>query len=100
MIYLWIDNGKAFFRNKQGQTLSIDQIDKDDLLFLLEMATREDEQFEMGEPEEGSIQNAAHKIIYDSLHTKFCELLKDRDRFLDESNHLYEEAFQKYKRSN
>ncbi len=97
MTYLWIDNGKAFFRNKQAQTICIDQISKDDLLFLLEEATREDANFEMMEPVDGAIQNAAHKIIYESLYAKMSELLKDRERFLDESNHLFEDAFHKYK---
>lgn len=97
MTYLKIRDGKGLFLNKQAEEVFIDNISKDDLLYLLDEATKAESSFEMDEPVEGSLQNAAHKIIYEALYKKFIELLRNKDRFLDESNHLYEEAFRKYK---
>ena len=45
------------------------------------------------------IQNEAHRIIYSRLYGKFKELLDNKNRLIDESEALYEDAFQKYKDS-
>ena len=96
MKYLIINSGRVYFLNSKGETNTIDSISKEDILFLLDEATKEDIIFQMDEPIDGNIQNAAHKIIYDALYGKFSELLKNKHRFIDETNRLYEEAFQKY----
>lgn len=95
MTYLRINAGKAYYSNEKEEK-SIDQISKDDILYLLDQATSEKVEFEMDEPREGTIQNEAHKIIYVALYTKFKELLNNKERFIDESSHLYEDALQKY----
>lgn len=94
---LKINNGKGQFLNKSGDYIDIDQIGKDDILYLLDVATDEGKQFEMDEYSESEIKNPAHRIIYHSLMEKFVELLKNKEQFLDESNAIYKEALQKYK---
>ncbi len=93
---LEIKNGKGFFRNKNEDMLPLDQIKKDDLMFLLDIATSADEEFEMDDMNKNSIENQAHKIIYGDLYDKFSELLNNKRRFLDESENMYKNALQKY----
>ena len=96
MNYLKINDGKGFFYNKDGEYKEIDTIKKEDLFFLLEEATNPEKEFVIEEMSEDSIKNEAHKIIYLELSKKFKELLENKNRFLDESESLYREAFHKY----
>lgn len=97
MIYLKIENGKGYFINSNEGKCEIDTIRKEDILFLLDKATDSSVAFEMDSVSNNSIQNEAHKIIYQSLFRKFNELLSNKNRFLDESEALFKDAFQKYK---
>jgi len=97
MIYLKIENGKGYFVNPKGEKCEIDTIRKEDILFLLDKATDSTVTFEMDSVSDENIQNEAHKIIYQSLFRKFTELLSNKNRFLDESEALFKDAFQKYK---
>ena len=97
MIYLKIENGKGYFINSNEEKCEIDTIRKEDILFLLDKATDSSVAFEMDSVSNNSIQNEAHKIIYQSLFRKFNELLSNKNRFLDESEALFKDAFQKYK---
>ena len=94
---LEIRNGKGLFRNKNEDMLPLDQIKKDDLMFLLDIATSADEVFEMDDMNKNPIENQAHKIIYSDLYDKFSELLNNKRRFLDESENMYKDALQKYR---
>ena len=96
MTYLKIENGKGFFLNEKGEMQEIHEIRKEDILRMLDLATDNSVDFEMDEITDGSIQNAAHKIIYGELHKKFKELLDNKDKFLDESENLYKDALDKY----
>lgn len=96
MIYLKIDNGKGYFLNSEGNMQEIHDIRKEDILRLLDLATDNSVDFEKDEIKDGNIQNEAHIIIYDGIYRKFCELLEDKERFIDESENLYKEAFLKY----
>lgn len=96
MLYLKIENGKAYFIDGSNKYQEIDQITKDDILRLLDCATSDDTQFDMTEYDEDSLHNEVHRIIYKELYFKFRELINDKDRFLDESESLYKEALNKY----
>lgn len=98
MTYLKIESsGKCTFINSQGEKKALDLIKKEDLLFLLDKATEEGQPFEMDDPTLNEIKNEAHKIIYENLYDKFQDLLKNKNKFIDESEALYKDALQKYK---
>lgn len=97
MNYLRINNGKGQFMNHEGRYKDIDKICKDDILFLLDEATKKDSDFEVEIMTKDSIKNEAHKIIYENISSKLQELLKNKNKFLDESEALYKEALQKYR---
>ena len=93
---LEIKNGKGYFLQSSGDMRPVDEMKKEDLLYLLDLATSDDEEFEMDDAQQNRIENQAHKIIYNNLKDKFEELLVNKKRFLDESENLYKEALQKY----
>lgn len=95
---LEIRNGKGFFFNKDGEMVELDKMKKDDLMYLLNIATDTDKSFEMDDIQLSNIENQAHKVIYENLYDKFQELLQNRTRFYDESIALYKDAMQKYKK--
>ena len=99
MKYLTIKSGQGYFFNSENMEKKIDAIGKDDILFLLEQATNPENDFEMDAICDDNIKNEAHKIIYENLYAKFDDLLKNKNKFLDESMALYKDAFSKYKES-
>jgi len=94
MKYLKIETGKGSFLKESGQWTELDQMGKDDLLFLLNKAI--DDEFEMDVYDVNLIQNKAHQIIYKYLYQKFDELKLNKSRFKDESEQLYKSAIEKY----
>lgn len=97
MKYLKIENNKGYFlrdKNKPTDWIEIDQIEKNDLLNLLDCAENDD--FEMGVFSEDSIQHKAHQIIYKQLFEKFESFVANKKRFKDESEQVYKEALEKY----
>lgn len=97
MRYLRIEDNRAYFVNSSGATRPIDEIGKDDLLFLIDRLVEGD--FDMDEFVEEHLQNQAHSIIYKNIYERLTELLDNRDRFKDESRELYKEALEKYSKS-
>lgn len=97
MNYSKIENSKVYYRLEDGEDwVEIDQIDKEDLLVLLDKFILE-EDFELEEFDEKSIKNDVHKIIYEDIYNKFKNLNDNKDRFKDESNNRFKEAFNKYR---
>ncbi|MCT1529968.1 hypothetical protein M3B46_03110 [Sphingobacterium daejeonense] len=97
MKYLKIENHKGhFIKDKRNPTVwtEIDQIDKDDLLNLLDIATKED--FELDDYDETILGNKAHQIIYKHIAEKFKTFLNNKNRFKDEADNLFKEALEKY----
>ena len=95
MTRLKIDNDKAYYSTVSKDNIPIDQISKEDLLELLDLAIEEDD-FYMDEYDGDKIQNQAHRIIYDNLYKKLLEVRNNRTQFKDEAENLYKEAFAKY----
>lgn len=81
-----------------GDYLSLDKITKDDLLRLVNLTLHE-EQVEFDEFSEKTIPNHAHQIIYKNIHQKLSTLRKRRKAFIDESERLYLEDYEKYQAS-
>lgn len=94
---LKIEDGKCFFLCSNGEMVQVDKMTKDDVLYLLNIATSPEESFEMDSVEEKNILNEAHLIIYRSLYSKFSELLENRTRFAEESALIYKDALEEYK---
>lgn len=94
---LRINNGKGEF-SLNGTTFSaLDEIKKEDILRMLEIALDENQSFEMDEYSADSITNPAHKVIYHNLYEKFEELGLNKAMFVDEVKELYKDAYDKYK---
>lgn len=93
---LKIENGKGFFLDRDNNYQEIDKMGKDDILYLLDVATDEGVEFEIDDMDNNEISNPAHKIIYQNLRDKFNEFLSNKTQFLDESEALYKDALQKY----
>lgn len=98
MKFLKIENNQAFFlrdKKQPEQWSKIDEIEKEDLLNLLDYAT--DESFEVDPYDEALLANKAHQIIYKSVYEKFIAFISNKDRFKDEVENEYKEALNKYK---
>lgn len=97
MKYLKIENHKGYFikdKNKPTDWAEIDQIEKDDLLNLLDIATKEE--FELDSYDEANLGNKAHQIIYKHIAEKFTTFLSNKSRFKDEADNLFKAALEKY----
>lgn len=94
---LRINSGKGEFSLDGATFLPLDEIKKDDVLRLLDVALDPGQGLEMDEYSVNSITNQAHKVIYENLYRKFTELINNRGRFISEVNELYQEAYDKYK---
>lgn len=91
---LKIEDNKGSYSVDGENFKAIDEIDKNDLLKLLNLALGEE--FEMDEYKQESIGNQAHQIIYKNIYERFKELNNNRTRFKDESHAQYKEAVEKY----
>jgi len=97
MKYLKIENHKGYFikdKNNPAVWTEIDQIEKDELLNLLDIATHED--FELDAYDEAKLGNKAHQIIYRHIAEKFTTFLNNKSRFKDEADNLFKSAVEKY----
>lgn len=93
---LKIENNKGMYTMDGERWEEIDKINKEDLLKLLEIAISSD--FEMDEFDRDKLGNQAHQVIYKNIHYKFKQLLNNKTRFKDESDSLYREAIEKYRK--
>ena len=92
---LKIEDNQGYFSIDGANWLPIDEINKDYLYTLLNMAIEEDD-FEMDEYVVEILANQAHQIIYKNIHEKFSEIRRNRPRFKDESAAIYKDAIEKY----
>lgn len=94
MKYLRIDNSKVYYINKSGEENPLDQISKEDLLFLFKKSLEND--FEFDEYNESLIQNKVHQLLYKELYSKLKSFLAQKDELEKEIDNLYKEAMEKY----
>lgn len=95
--YLKIEKGKGFYWNGK-EYKEIDRINKEDLLKLLD--TAEAKTFKMEPYDESKLQNKAHQIIYQNIHSKFKQFLENKEQFKTEVDNLFKEAIRKYSDNN
>ena len=98
MKLLKIENGKGFFRvSKAGKWRPIDEIDKDDLMKLLDCYLSAE--VEIDNIKDAALSNQAQQIIYESIADKLNALKANKSKFKDESDRMYLGAIEKYSQS-
>lgn len=95
MKYLRINRNNGEFLTENTQYETIDKIDKESLLFLINSAVEKDD-FEIEVYDSERIMNPAQQIIYENIYKKFDELLKNRNQLKDQVDTLYKDAYEKY----
>lgn len=95
MKYLRINGNNGEFLKENTQYETIDKIDKESLLFLINSAVEKDD-FEIEVYDSERIMNPAQQIIYENIYKKFDELLKNRSQLKDQVDTLYKDAYEKY----
>lgn len=96
MKILEIKDSKGFFSLDGRQWTAIDEINKENLMILVNLVLKSS--VEMDKYNEENIGNQAHQIIYKSIHEKLMALQDNKDKFKDESDRLYLEAIEKYQK--
>lgn len=95
MKILRISNSKGEFSLDVINYSSVDTINKDDLLNMIDVFVNSE--CEMDEYSEENIPNKAHQIIYQNLYRKFKELEQNKAQFKDMSENIYKDAIDKYR---
>ena len=95
MKLLKIDNHCGYYRKENGSYQSIDEINKEDLLTLVNWTLDEDE-VELEDYDESLVKNHAHQIIYKSIARKLISLKERKQEFIDESARLFLEDYERY----
>ena len=95
MKILKIEDNKGFFKTTEDEGWKqFDEIDKDQLLGLLNLYLSNEVQMDCLEV--NTLSNQVHKIIYQSVFKKLESLKENRSKFKDESDRTYLSAIQKY----
>ena len=97
MKLLKIEDNKGYYFDNQGEFATLDKITKDDILRLVSLTLDMNQEVEFDEYDLDNLKNKAHQIIYKSIVEKLQELKKRRKEFIDESDRLYLEAYEKYR---
>ena len=95
MKLLKIDNKLGYYLSESGDYVPIDKITKDHLLRLVNLTLANDAKFDDYDDE--LIQNQAHQIVYKSIYEKLHGLRERRQEFIDESERLYLQDYEKYR---
>ncbi|MEP1208168.1 MAG: hypothetical protein ABJM29_00400 [Rhizobiaceae bacterium] len=95
MKILKIEAGCGHFRKEaNGPWSQIDQINKNDLLKLLNLFLEGD--VEMDNPSDHELHNEVHKIVYTNIFEKLGSLSESKSAFKDESERKYLSEINKY----
>jgi hypothetical protein len=96
MKLLKVSDSCGHYLGNEGAYVAIDKIGKEDLLRLVDLTFHE-EVVEFDAYDENTIKNHAHQIIYKSVVQKLQALRARRQEFIDESERLYLEDYEKYR---
>ena len=96
MKLLKISENLGQFLTANGDYSSIEKINKDDLLRLVDCTLGEGE-VELDPYDDQTIKNQAHQVIYKSIFQKLSDLGKRKQEFVDESARLFLEEYEKYR---
>ena len=95
MKLLKIEGDLGYYRDDQGKFAPVDKITKEDLLRLVNLTL--DEEVEFDEYKDEDLKNHAHKIVYKSIFEKLRGLKERRQEFIDESERLYLQEYERYR---
>ena len=96
MKLLKIENNLGYYRDNQGEFVPVDKITKEDILMLVNLTLGEEE-IEFDEYNDENLNNQAHQIIYKSIFEKLRGLKGRRQGFIDESERLYLQGYERYR---
>lgn len=95
MKILKVEGGCGYFwSGTLPEWRKIDQIDKHELLYLLNLFLDNDVQ--MDSPNDDNLHNEVHKIIYTHIFQKLSSLAESKSSFKDDSERLYFDEITKY----
>lgn len=97
MKILRIEDSNGHFCAEGEEFVSIDKLDKENLLKLVDLALKQE--VEMDAYDSETLKNEAHRIIYRSVHKKLQELIARKDEFFDKSEREFYEIYENYKNS-
>jgi hypothetical protein len=97
MKILKIEDNNGHFCTDGDEFVSIDKLDKENLLKLVEHSLTKEVVMDDYDPE--ILKNEAHRIIYRSVHKKLQELIARKDEFFDKSEREFYEIYENYKNS-
>ena len=95
MKLLKIESNLGYYRDNQGEFTLVDKITKEDILRLVNQTL--DEEVEFDEYNDEDLKNQAHQIVYKSISEKLRVLRERRQEFIDESERLYLQEYEKYR---
>lgn len=95
MKLLKIEDSLGYYRDDQGEFALIDKITKENLIRLVNLTLDEDVEFD--EYNDDDLKNHAHQIIYKSIFEKMRGLRERKQEFIDESERLYLQDYERYK---
>ena len=95
MKILKIENSNGYFYANTKEFISLDKLDKESLLRLVEHTLTVEVEMDDYNPE--TLKNEAHRIIYRSVHKHLQELADRKDEFFDKSEREFYETYENYK---
>ena len=95
MKILKIEDNNGHFCIEGEEFVSIDKLDKENLLKLVELTLSIE--IEMDDYDSDTLKNEAHRIIYRNVHKKLQELAARKDEFFDKSQREFYEIYENYK---
>jgi len=95
MKLLKIEESQGFYSTDGDNYKKIDEINKDDLLKLVDITLSKDVEFD--DYDEELLGNQAHQVVYKSILAKLKDLDARSEEFLDQSERLFLSEFEKYK---
>lgn len=95
MKLLKIESGQGLFLAESNNYLPVDKLTKEQLLRLVNLTLNEEVEFDEYAVEK--LPNHAHQIIYKSVRDKLSDLRGRKAEFLDQSERLFLQDYEKYK---
>jgi hypothetical protein len=95
MKLLKIENSLGYYLDDQNNFETIDKINKEALLRLLNLTLENEVEFD--DFIEENIQNQAHQIVYKSIFEKLNGVNLRKQKFTDESERLYLQEYERYR---
>lgn len=96
MKLLKIEDNLGHFLGVDSAFTPVDRITKEDLLRLVDLTLTQHVEFD--DYDGGAIKNQAHQILYRSIYEKLLGLRDRKQAFTDESERLYLQEYEKYRK--